>query len=284
MVTFFACLKGRAIMEDITEREFNGLVGFVKQTYGINLLQKKTLVCGRLSNYIVQSGFHSFSEYFAHVKSDRTGQAGVILVNKLTTNHTYFLREPQHFELLEKVILPHFATSEAKGKDLRVWSAGCSTGEEPYTLAMVINAYFGPAKYGWNTKILATDISTAVLEQAQKAVYLSAQLEKLPDHWQRQYFHKIDAESSVLKDIIRQEVIFRRFNLMNETFPFKKKFHLIFCRNVMIYFDAETKMKLINQFYHHMEPGGYLFIGHSESINRHESNYQFVAPAVYRKV
>jgi len=271
-------------MEDITEREFIGLVGFVKETYGINLLQKKILVCGRLSNYIVQSGFHSFSEYFSHVKSDRTGKAGVILVNKLTTNHTYFLREPQHFEILEKMILPYLAKMEAQRKDLRVWSAGCSTGEEPYTLAMLINSYFGATKCGWNTKILATDISTDVLEQGQKAVYPSTQLENVPERWRAQYFHKIDAESSVVKDIIRQEVIFRRFNLMNETFPFKKKFHLIFCRNVMIYFDAETKAKLISRFYDHMEPGGYLFIGHSESINRHESKYQFVAPAVYRKV
>lgn len=270
-------------MNDITEREFIELVGFIKQNYGINLLQKKPLVCGRLSNYIAQSGFHSFSEYFCHVKSDRTGQAGVILVNKLTTNHTYFLREPQHFEILERVILPQFAISEAKKKDLRVWSAGCSTGEEPYTLAMLINSYFGATKGGWDTKILATDISTAVLETAQKAVYPSNQLEQLPERWRAQYFQKIDDECSVLKEIIRQEVVFRRFNLMNEIFPFKKKFHLIFCRNVMIYFDAVTKDDLIKRFYDHLEQGGYLFIGHSESINRHESKYQFVAPAIYRK-
>ena len=271
-------------MEDITEREFTELVGFVKQNYGINLLQKKTLVCGRLNNYIVQSGFHSFSEYFCHVKSDRTGKAGIILVNKLTTNHTYFLREPQHFEILERVILPYFSTIESKRKDLRVWSAGCSTGEEPYTLAMLISSYFGAEKCGWDTKILATDISTAALEKAQKAVYPSNQLEKLPDSWRSKYFHKVDAECSGVKETIRQEVIFRRFNLMNEIFPFKKKFHLIFCRNVMIYFDAETKEKLISRFYDYMEPGGYLFIGHSESINRHESKYQIVAPTVYRKV
>jgi len=270
-------------MNDITEWEFIELVGFVKQNYGINLLQKKPLVCGRLSNYILQSGFHSFSEYFSHVKSDSTGQAGVILVNKLTTNHTYFLREPQHFEILERVILPQFAASEARNKDLRVWSAGCSTGEEPYTLAMIINSYFGAAKSDWDTKILATDISTAVLETAQKAVYPSKQLEPLPKHWQLQYFREVDAECSALKEIIRREVVFRRFNLMNEIFPFKKKFHIIFCRNVMIYFDAATKDELIKRFYDHLEIGGYLFIGHSESINRHESKYQFVAPAIYRK-
>lgn len=247
-------------------------------------MQKRTLVHGRLSNYIAQSGFTSFSEYFSYVKSDPTGKAGVTLVNKLTTNHTYFLREPHHFEFLERVALPHFAATENATKDLRVWSAGCSTGEEPYTLAMIIDSYFGTEKCRWDTKVLATDISTAVLEKAQKAIYPTQQLEILPSSWRTKYFQKVNAESSVLTETIRREVIFRRFNLMNETFPFKKKFHLILCRNVMIYFDAETKRELISRFYEHMEPGGYLFIGHSESINRYESKYQFVAPAVYRKV
>jgi len=277
-------LKGGGTIKEITEREFSELVRFIKQNYGINLLQKRTLVHGRLNNYIAQSGFTSFSEYFSHVESDRTGKAGVTLVNKLTTNHTYFLREPQHFEFLEQVVLPSFATTEKANKDLRVWSAGCSTGEEPYTLAMMIDSYFGTEKYRWDTKILATDISTAVLERAKKAIYPNQQLKTLPDKWRAKYFQKIDAELSVLTETIRREVIFRRFNLMNEIFPFKKKFHLILCRNVMIYFDAETKRELINKFYEHMEPGGYLFIGHSESVNRYESKYRFVAPAVYRKV
>ena len=231
----------------------------------------------------MQSGFASFSQYFSYIKSDPTGKAGVTLINKLTTNHTYFLREPQHFEFLDRVVLPQLAITENATKDLRVWSAGCSTGEEPYTLAMMIDSYFGTEKYRWDTKILATDISTSVLEKAKKAIYPSQQLEMLPDRWRAKYFQNINVESSVLTEAIRREVIFRRFNLMNEIFPFKKKFHLILCRNVMIYFDAETKRELINRFYEHMEPGGYLLIGHSESINRCESKYQFVVPAVYRK-
>lgn len=276
-------LKGRGTIKDITEVEFKELVGFIKQNYGINLLQKKTLVNGRLNNYIMQSGFTSFSEYFSYIKSDRTGKAGATLVNKLTTNHTYFLREPQHFEFLERVVLPQFATNKNANKDLRVWSAGCSTGEEPYTLAMLMDSYFGMEKVHWDTKILATDISTSVLEKAQKAIYPDQQLEILPTQWRTKYFQRNDMESSILTEKIRREVIFRRFNLMNQTFPFKKKFHLILCRNVMIYFDEETKRELINKFYEHMEPGGYLFIGHSESVNRYESKYRFVAPAIYRK-
>ena len=280
----FLHLKGGGTIREITEAEFSKLVGFIKQNYGINLLQKKTLVHGRLSNYIAQSGFISFSEYFSYVENDPTGKAGVTLINKLTTNHTYFLREPQHFKFLERVALPQFAATEHATKDLRVWSAGCSTGEEPYTLAMMIDSFFGTEKYRWDTKVLATDISTSVLETAKNAIYPTQQLELLPDSWRVKYFRKINVEASVLTEAIRREVIFRRFNLMNEIFPFKKKFHLILCRNVMIYFDAETKRELINKFYEHMEPGGYLFVGHSESVNRYESKYQFVAPAVYRKV
>lgn len=270
-------------MDTITDREFTELVQFIKKNYGINLSQKRSLVMGRLCNYIVQSGFNSFSEYFQYIVNDATGKAGTVLVNKLTTNHTYFLREPQHFEFLERVALPYLTRAAGAEKDLRIWSAGCSTGEEPYTLAMVMDSYLGPEKCLWDTKILATDISTAALEKAEKAVYHNNQLDSLPGNWRAKYFRRFDDEYSLLSDTIRKEIVFRRFNLMNEALPFKKKFHLIFCRNVMIYFDADTKRELVERFYHHMEPGGYLFIGHSESINRHESKYTFVAPAIYRK-
>lgn len=270
-------------MDTITDQEFTELVQFIKRSYGINLAHKRSLVLGRLSNYIAESGFASFSEYFRNIVSDGTGNSGTILVNKLTTNHTYFLREPDHFEFLEQVALPYLTRATAREKDLRVWSAGCSTGEEPYTLAMLIDSFLGAEKWQWDAKILATDISAAALEKAKKAVYDCNQLESLPQNWRMRYFRKIDTENSVLSEKIRNEVIFRRFNLMNQAFPFKKKFHLIFCRNVMIYFDDETKRELVNRFYEHTEPGGYLFIGHSESVNRHESKYQFVAPAIYRK-
>ncbi len=271
-------------METITDREFSELVEFIRSSYGINLAKKRSLVLGRLYNYIAQSGFDSFSEYFQYIVSDTTGKAGTILVNKLTTNHTYFLREPQHFEFLERVALPYLVKAAAReDRDLRVWSAGCSTGEEPYTLAMIIDSFLGPEKRLWDAKILATDISTAVLDKARQAVYLNSQLETMPGNWRTKYFRRLDDEYSALNETIRQEVIFRRFNLMNEALPFKKKFHIIFCRNVMIYFEADTKRELLNRFYEHMEPGGYLFVGHSESVNRHESKFSFVAPAIYRK-
>lgn len=268
-------------MKPITDSEFFELVRFIKQNFGIDLTHKKCLVLGRLHHYIMQCGFDDFSEYYHYVVQDQTGKAGAVLLNKLTTNHTYFLREPEHFKFFNQIILP--ALKNKANRDLRIWSAGCSSGEEPYTIAMLLDSFFGLAKNDWDSKILATDISTAALERARRGVYANSQVAALPDNWRRRYFTVQDGGTSLLNEKIRGEVIFRRFNLMNTTFPFKKKFHVIFCRNVMIYFDAATRQELVNRFYEYTEPGGYLLIGHSESINRQDSQYAFVAPAIYRR-
>lgn len=270
-------------MIDISDKEFIQLVRYVKSNYGINLIHKRTLVAGRMQNYLSQKGIKNFTEYYKLLISDSSGNMVSELVNKLTTNHTYFAREVQHFEFFKNKALPDLVRQCEKSKDLRIWSAGCSSGEEPYTLAMIIADYFGANKGLWDTKILATDISTKVLNAAKAGIYQNEQLESLPVIWRQSYFKKLDKEKSVVIDSIKNEVIFRIFNLMNEAFPFKKKFHVIFCRNVMIYFDSRTKADLINKFYENTEQGGYLFIGHSESINRAESKYKYIMPAVYRK-
>lgn len=270
-------------MLTITNKEFRQLSAYIKANYGINLKEEKqALVTGRLHNVLVQNNFTSFSEYYKYILSDKTGHAAATLINKITTNHTFFMRETDHFFYFRDVVLPYL-TNMTKDKDLRIWSAGCSSGEEPYTLAMLIDEFLGKEKMWWDTKILATDISTKVLETAKKGKYSNEEIATLPSHWRQSYFKKIDNENSVLVDKIRNEVIYRRFNLMDETFPFKRKFHVIFCRNVMIYFDAQTKNKLVNKFYNLMEYGGYLFIGHAESLNREETRYKYIMPAVYRK-
>ena len=144
------------------------------------------------------------------------------------------MREVEHFFYFRDKVLPYF-TGRQKDKDLRIWSAGCSSGEEPYTLAMFIDEFFGKEKMWWDSKILATDISTKVLEEAIKGIYSNEEIATLPSPWKLHYFKKIDNENSVLVDKIRNEVIYRKFNLMDRAFPFKRKFHVIFCRNVMIY-------------------------------------------------
>jgi chemotaxis protein methyltransferase CheR len=268
----------------ITEQEFTRFSDYIKNNYGINLKEEKqALVTGRLHNVLINNNFNSFSDYYDYVLSDTTGNAVATLVDKITTNHTFFLREMDHFTYFKDKVIPYLK-STVREKDLRIWSAGCSTGEEPYTLAMMIDELFNKEKLWWDTKILATDISPKVLKHAVKGIYRNKELEVLPLNWRLNYFKQLDAENSVIVEKIKNEVIYRKFNLMDKIFPFKRKFHTIFCRNVMIYFDAKTKIELINKFYDMTEYGGYLFIGHSESLNRDETKYKYIMPAVYRKI
>lgn len=265
----------------ITEKEFQILGEYVYGNYGINLTGKKVLVEGRLQHVVQSQKFSCFSEYLGYVLSDTSGTAISELINRITTNYTYFAREPDHFSFFRKTILPDLLIKEQYHKDLRLWSAGCASGEEPYTLAMVIDSFFGGEKQGWNAQILATDISTKMLDAAVTAVYSGQQLLHLPPQW-KLYFSRLSEDRYQLSAKMRKEVIFRRFNLMAD-FPFKKKFHAVFCRNVMIYFDKDAKQQLIDKFYNHTEQGGYLFIGYSETLKDCKSRYRYVRPAVYRK-
>lgn len=268
-------------MINIKENEFIELTRFLKNNYGINLIHKKNLIEGRLSNVLIEKGFSSFKEYLNYVYSDITKTELTTLINKLTTNHTFFMREQEHFQYFKNQILPYLS-STVKDKDLRIWSAGCSSGEEAYTLAMIMQDYFAEEKGLWDKKILATDISVNVLKAAEKGIYSVEELAKVPESWKMKYFNNIDNETCTIDSKLKNEVIFRIFNLMDD-FPFRKKFHVIFCRNVMIYFDQETKNRLIRKFYDMTEVGGYLFIGLSEALNRNENPYQYVMPSVYRK-
>jgi len=267
----------------ITDEEFRKLSEYIKSNYGIHLKQeKKALVNGRLQNVLIQSNFKNFSEYYNYVIHDKSGEATVNLLNKITTNHTFFMREPEHFYYFRDEVLPYLKEN-VRNNDLRIWSAGCSTGEEPYTLAMILDEFFGAEKAMWDSKILATDISKRALEAAGNGKYGNQDIAPLPLNWKMNYFERVDDSSSVVCDKIKKEVIFRSFNLMNKTFSFKRKFHVIFCRNVMIYFNNEVKWDLINKFYDATEEGGYLFVGHSESFNREAMRYKFIKPAIYRK-
>ncbi|MGI6084221.1 MAG: CheR family methyltransferase [Acetivibrionales bacterium] len=267
----------------ITNKEYNQLAEYIKSNYGINLKdEKRALVTGRLSNVLMNNNFRNFSEYYNYIICDKTGDASATLINKISTNHTFFMREADHFHYFMNSVLPYLKIT-VKSKDLRIWSAGCSSGEEPYTLAMIIDEFFGAEKKEWDTRVLATDISSKVLDIAEKGIYDKERIASLPSKWKHNYFQRIDDKNCVLTDKLKNEVIFRKLNLIDEEFPFKRKFHVIFCRNVMIYFDAPTKRKLVDKFYNLMEHGGYLFIGHSESINREETSFKYIRPAVYRK-
>lgn len=266
----------------IRDSEFQQLVGYVKAHCGLDLSGKRHLIEGRLQNVLATQHLTSFNEYYQYVVSDRSGEAITTMLNKLTTNHTYFLRERDHFDLFREQVLP-FLEKSVPSKDLRIWSAGCSSGEEPYTLAMIIDDYFREKKWLWDARILATDISRKSLDRAVDGIYSDEQVAVLPEVWRRRYLQPLNDDKYQIIDRIRSEVIFRAFNLNNEIYPFKRKFHVIFCRNVMIYFDLPTKQRLLQRLYDITEPGGYLFIGHAESIGRDQTKYKYIVPAVYRK-
>lgn len=267
----------------MTEEEFARIYIYLKRRYGIDMSHKKEIVKGRLENFVTNGGWDSFSAFMDAVQTDVTGQLEKRLLGMLTTNHTFFMREVEHFDFLQRVVLPELAKKEAKSKDLGIWCGAASSGEEPYMLAMLIKDYFGLDHPNWDTKILATDVSPEILERAVKGVYSAEQLSNVPPKWTRHYFKALpDGQNYMVSDEIKREIYFRKFNLM-DPFLFKRKFHIIFLRNVMIYFDAKTKQELIRKVYNSMEPGGYLFIGRTETIDRTVVPLHMIQPSIFRK-
>lgn len=270
-------------MKELTDQEFTLFSTYIKKMSGINLKpEKKTLIVGRLNSRVFELKLEKFIDYYDYLLNDTTGKEVSILIDKITTNHTFFMREAEHFDYFFNTALPYIYENN-KSRDLRVWCAASSSGEEPYTLAILLEEFYKTKNEKYNKKILATDLSTTILTKAIKGEYPKDDVEKLPKTWILNYFIK-KAMTYEVKDKIKEEVIYRRFNLLEPKFPFKKKFHIIFCRNVMIYFDNKTKDELIGKFYDHLEYGGFLFIGHSETVNRNKSKFKYIKPAIYRKI
>ncbi|MDD7403506.1 MAG: protein-glutamate O-methyltransferase CheR [Butyribacter sp.] len=267
----------------LSDEEFFRIVHYVRSRYGIDLSHKRTLITGRLENYLLREGYQSYREYISLVEQNPNGEEAHNLINVLTTNHTYFMREWLHFEYLQKEVLPWIkAKEEKKARDVRIWSAASSTGEEPYTIEMVLNDFFS-LDNRWDTQVLATDISTRVLQKAKSGIYLGEQIQPLPETWKRRYFKAINEEEYQVVPSLRKQIVFRQFNLMDEI-PFKGQFHVVFLRNVMIYFEEETKRQLLKRIYNHMADGGYLFIGTTESIDKTATDFRYIRPSVYRKI
>ena len=269
----------------ITDAEFHSIRDLVSQRLGIILSdQKKNLVVGRLQKKLKEHGFTHFKQYYDMLTSDKTGDALTELANQITTNHTFFFREPAHFDFFKSDILPWMVKEHKarKDNDLRIWCAAASSGEEPYTLIITLLEFFGADYKNWNCGLLATDVSEKALAAAVEGVYVNARLEGVPPAMLRKYFTKAP-DGYAITDQLRKEVTYRKFNLMSKTLPFKKKFDCIWCRNVMIYFDTPTKHELVNRMYDVAVKGGYLLIGHSETLDRSQTKWKYVKPAVYRK-
>ena len=270
---------------DLSDSAFQRIRSLVYDYCGINLTeQKRSLVVGRLNKLLRTRGIASFDQYCALLEEDSSGRTLGELVNRISTNHTYFNRERAHFAFFRDTALPEFAAALKRegSDDLRVWCAGCATGEEPYMLVMEMMEHFGADYARWNAGVLATDISSQALSTAVEGIYPEERLGELPKSYRERYFSRVK-DGWQVREEVRREVTFRRFNLMNREFPFREPFHAIFCRNVMIYFDQPVREALVSRFFRHTRPGGYLFIGHSESLRREHSSYMYVMPAVYRR-
>ena len=265
--------------ERLSDSEFERITELAYRTCGINLKKgKRELVQSRLAKKVREGHFKSFHEYYISVVADRTGEEVTALVDALTTNFTSFYREPAHFDFLRKTIAPQFH------RPLRIWSAGCSSGEEPFTIAFSLLEELGIPAFD-QIRILATDISTRALAAAEQATYASLRLDELPTEWLRKYLLRCDAGTQVwyrVKPRIRSMIEFRRLNLI-EPFSSLPTFDVIFCRNVMIYFHKSTQEELVGRLVERLAPGGYLLIGHSESLNTFEHRLEYVMPAVYRR-
>jgi chemotaxis protein methyltransferase CheR len=273
-----ACQREYTLLDD----DFEYMIGLVRKNTGIKLTTaKRELVYGRLAKRLRTLGLGSFSEYCKWLKEDREGELGH-MVNAITTNLTSFFRENHHFEYLKNTLLPRLL--EKRSRRLRFWSAGCSTGEEAYSLAITLKEVL-PVSGGWDVRILATDLDTSCVERAREGVYPAERVNVLPQQRMRRWFRRGTGEQSglVRVDPVLQELVtFKTLNLMHD-WPMKGPFDAIFCRNVMIYFDKQTQKSLANRYADLLEDAGHLFLGHSESLYKVTGRFSLVGTTIYRK-
>jgi len=263
----------------LTAQQFNKIQTLVYEKCGIDLKNgKEELVKARLGKELRKRNLSSFDGYIREVENDRTGEALIQLINALSTNFTHFFRESKHFDILRNNVAPGWSS----GKQIHIWCAAASTGEEPYSILLSLLEELGPAA---PLRLLASDISTRALATAQEGIYPEERVSEIPRAMLSRYFLRAVRNQEVLyrvKPEVRQMLEFRRINLI-EPISHSRQFQTIFCRNVMIYFDKPTQQKVVAQLTEWLEPGGYLFVGHAESLNAVRHSLQYVAPAVYRK-
>lgn len=273
--------SGDCLLSDEVFELFRNLI---YKASGIRIgLQKKNLLFSRLMKRLRILNISDFYDYYRLIKYDDTEL--INMLNCIATNTTHFFREDYHFEYLRKSVLPELIT---QSRIIRIWSAGCSTGEEPYSIAITICEAMEEDKMvqRFDVKILATDISTRALERAEAGVYEYEQISDLDPFLIKRYFLKGKGENSgmvMVKERLRDMIRFRRLNLKDQEYPFKGQFHVIFCRNVMIYFDEAMKRHVLSMFYRYLHPGGYLFLGHSEALLERDE-FRPVYITVYKRV
>jgi len=275
-------------IQPLTDSEFASFRRLIEEEIGIHLGDgKRALLVARLSRRLRQGGFQTFRDYFRHV-TEVDADEKTRMFDAVCTNETQFFREAKHFRFLEEGVFPAWRRSGGApigGRTVRVWSAGCSSGEEPYSLAMTLLDQLPPAE-GWRIEITATDVSTRVLDQARRGMWRIEKAAQVPSAYLRRFMLRGTGEQegwfqagSEVRSVIR----FGRLNLLRDPYPFSEPFHLIFCRNVLIYFSSQSRHGVVERMLPHLHPAGYFFVGHSESLGRIPKGPRLIIPTVYAR-
>lgn len=267
---------------ELSDRDLFTIARLVYAKSGINLHKgKRALVAARLQKRLRRGGFDSFRQYIRYVQTDESGDELTAMLDAIATNHTAFFREPRHFDFLANTVLPPLV---ARGVSIRGWSAGCATGEEPYTIAMVMLERMGP-RAPQQVRLLASDLSTKALATATAGVYKAARLQDVPKSLAHKYFSRHGALGEALVRVssqLQSLVEFRQLNLLQAEDRVAPQ-DFIFCRNVMIYFDREVQQRVLAGLERRLAPGGYLFVSHSESLSSVAHGLKWVAPSIYQR-
>lgn len=268
----------------MSDKQFAHVTNLLRTKLGINIeAEKRPMLTSRLQHLVRKAGCTSFEQYFSRhlVRPDRKTLS--TLADGLSTNHTFFWREPPHFDAFTRIVLPEAKARHESDKDVRVWCAAASTGQEPYTLVMLMRELWGPAYGGWQLGVLGTDISDRALTIARRGDYDAEDIERLPVVLRTKYTTPDGGRYRIREDI-RQQVTYRRLNLVADRWPFRGRFDCVFLRNVLIYFNTETKRTLLERIAFHMVPNGVVFIGMSETLRNIAPQFRMVQPGMYRKV
>lgn len=281
-------MESTTIIPSMTTADFNRLSSFILQEFGVKLPPvKKTMLQGRLQKRLRLLNISSYKDYIDLIFSEEGKQQELIhMIDVVTTNKTDFFRENNHFEYLKEHILPAFMKKTGGRETFKIWSAGCSSGEEPYTMAIVLQE-FASEKPGFQYSIYATDISTQVLQKAATAIYPMERVNVIPLALKKKYLLKSKSKQNPSVRIVpelRRKVSFQRLNFMDSYYKIETDFNAVFCRNVLIYFDKQTQERVIKKQLHNLKAGGYFFLGHSESIMNMNLPLRQVRPTVFLKL
>jgi len=272
---------------EMTDRDFDQIRTLASEFTGISLSEhKKEMVYSRLARRLRALEISEFSDYISYLKSHERQELGNF-VNSITTNLTSFFRENHHFDYLKSTVAAELAVQHKVDKKIRVWSAGCSTGEEPYSIAMTLAEAREFTSPSWDVKVLATDLDTSVLNHAKQGKYDLNRVEGVDAAKRNKWFHHLKADNKSVfqvSDKIKNNITFNQLNLMNNSWPMSARFDVIFCRNVVIYFDKPTQRKLFDRYAGLLNEGGYLFIGHSETLHGVTTRFKSLGRTIYRKV